>query len=111
MLTETKLDDFFQTMQFNIEGYHTFRLNRNEYGGGILLYVRDDIPSKSIPVKKSTIEGFFIELNLRKKKWLLCYTYNPTCSFTSDHLSTDEHVQVKIGTAQTEKARAKSYSV
>ena len=87
MLTETKLDDFFRTMQFNIEGCHTFRLNRNEYGGGILLYVPDNIPSKSIPVKNSTIEGFFIELNLRKKKWLLCCTYNPTCSFTSDHLS------------------------
>ena len=87
MLTDTKLDDFFQTLQFNIEGYHTFRLNRNEYGGGILLYMRDDIPSQSIPVKNSTIEGFSIELNLRKKKWLLCCTYNPTCSFTSDHLS------------------------
>ena len=23
----------------DIEGYHTFRLDRNEYGGGILLYV------------------------------------------------------------------------
>ena len=88
MITETKLDDSFPTMQFNIEGYHTFRLDRNEYGGGILLYVRDDIPSKFIPIKNSTIEGFFIELNLRKKKWLLCCTYNPSRSFISDHLST-----------------------
>ena len=88
MITETKLDDSFPTMQFNIEGYHTFRLDRNEYGGGILLYVRDDIPSKFIPMKNSTIEGFFIELNLRKKKWLLCCTYNPSRSFISDHLST-----------------------
>ena len=63
MITETKLDDSFPTMQFNIEGYYTFRLDRNEYGGGILLYVRDDIPSKFIPMKNSTIEGFFIELN------------------------------------------------
>ena len=45
MITETKLDDSFPTIQFNIEGYHTFRLDRNEYGGGILIYVRDDIPS------------------------------------------------------------------
>ena len=75
-------------MQFNIEGYHTFRLVRNKYGGGTLIYVRDDIPSKFIPMKNSTIEGFFIELNLRKKKWLLCCTYNPSRSFISDHLST-----------------------
>ena len=59
MITETKFDDSFPTMQFNIEGYHTFRLNRSEYGGGILLYVRDDIASRFIPMKKPTIEGFF----------------------------------------------------
>ena len=27
MITETKLDDSFPTMQFNIEGYYTFRLD------------------------------------------------------------------------------------
>ena len=47
-------------MQFNIEGHHTFRLDRNEYGGGILVCVRDDIPSKFIPMKNSTIEGIFV---------------------------------------------------
>ena len=56
-------------------------------GGGILPYVRDDIPSKFIPMKNSTIESFFIELNLRKKKWILCCTYNPTRSFISGGLS------------------------
>ena len=39
-------------------------------------------------MKNSTIEGFFIELKLRKKKWLLCCTCNHNRSFTSDHLST-----------------------
>ena len=68
MITETKLDDSFPTMQFNIEEYYTFTLDRNEYGAGILLHVRDDIPSKFIPVKNSIIEGFFIELNLREKR-------------------------------------------
>ena len=28
-------------------------------------------------MRNSTIEGFFIELKLRKKKWLLCCFYNP----------------------------------
>ena len=88
MITETKLDDSFPTMQFSIEGYHTFRLEKNEYGGGILLYVRDDISSKFVPMKNSTIEFFFIELNLGKKKWLLCCTYNPCRSLISNHSST-----------------------
>ena len=58
MVTEIKLDDSFPTMQFNIEGYYTFKLDQNEYGGGMLLYMREDIPSKLIPRKNSTIEGF-----------------------------------------------------
>ena len=32
------------------------------------------------------IEGFFIELNLRRKKWLLCCSYNPKYSQISHHL-------------------------
>ena len=77
----------FLTMQFHIEGYCVFRLDRNEYGGGILVYVLEDIPSKLIPMKKCSIEAFFIELNLRRKKWLLCSTYNPHRNFISDHVS------------------------
>ena len=46
-ISETKLDERFPIGQFLIDGYRVpFRLDRNENGGGILLYVRDDIPSK-----------------------------------------------------------------
>ena len=32
-----------------MQGYsNPFRLDRNSYGGGILLYVREDIPAKPI---------------------------------------------------------------
>ena len=33
-----------------------------------------------------TIEGLFVEINLRKKKWLLCCSYNPKKSLISNHL-------------------------
>ena len=55
-------------MQFNIDRHNIFRSDRNAKGGGILIYVRDDIPCKLIPMRNSTIEGFFIEPKLRKKK-------------------------------------------
>ena len=60
LITETALDDSspirlcfpnISFMQFNTEIYYTFRLDPNEYGGGILLYLQDDIPSKLIPMK------------------------------------------------------------
>ena len=75
MVSEIKLDEPFSSMKFNIDGYNIFRSDRNAKGGGILMYVWDDIPCKLIPMRGSTTEGFFIELKLLKKKWLLCCSY------------------------------------
>ena len=46
MISETKIDNFFPTMQLHIEEYCIHRLERNWYGGGILVYMWDDIPSE-----------------------------------------------------------------
>ena len=44
LLSETKLDDLFPTAQFLRNGFcKPYRLDRSPNGGGILLYVRDDI--------------------------------------------------------------------
>ena len=80
VLTETKIDSSFLNQQFHIEGFCLpYRLERNKLGGGVLVYIREDIASKIL--KKTflpeDIEGIFIELNLRKHKWLLCATYHP----------------------------------
>ena len=72
MISETKLDNSFPSMQFLIEGFGPFfRSDRNSYGGGILVYVREDIPCKLIPMTNCSIEGFFIELNLMAHKLFL----------------------------------------
>ena len=88
MVSETKLYDSFPSMQFLIEGYGPpYRLDRNSHGGGILVYVREDIPCKLIPMKNCTIEGFFLELNLGSKKWHISCSYNPHRTFISHHLN------------------------
>ena len=67
MISETKLHPSFPTGQFHTHGFsEPYRFDRNSSGGGILLYIREDIPSKLI-LTKLTIEGFFFEINLRKK--------------------------------------------
>ena len=49
VVTETKLDNSFQTAQFVIDGYkEPFRLDRNKNGGGVAIYVRDDIPCEQL---------------------------------------------------------------
>ena len=66
VITETKLDDTFPTANFMIDGFSTpYRRDRNTNGGGILIYVRDDIPSKELNNHNfpDDIEGIFVELN------------------------------------------------
>ena len=59
VVMETKLDSTFPTPQFLIEGYsEPYRFDRNRNGGGVLIYVREDILSKPLTDH--------IELNLRK---------------------------------------------
>ena len=45
LISETKIDSSFPTAQFYIDGFTTYRRDRNINGGGIILYIRDDIPS------------------------------------------------------------------
>ena len=54
-------------------------MDRNKNGGGILIYVREDIPSKELTTHffPDDIEGIFIEINLRKTKWLIFGSYHP----------------------------------
>ena len=87
MISETKIDDSFPATQFYIDGYSPpYRLDRNCDGGGIMIYVREDIPSKEIE-SNSSIKCIIIELNLGKKKWLLCGSYNPHKNLISQHLN------------------------
>ena len=68
LISETKLDESFPPSQFLLDGYSVpFRSDRDGNGGGILLFIREYIPSKLLLMNKN-IEGFFVEINLRNKK-------------------------------------------
>ena len=74
IFTETKIDSSFSSSQFMIKGFSVlFRFDRNRSGGGVIVYVWDNIPSKQVSKRKlpDNIEGVFIEVNLRKIKWLI----------------------------------------
>ena len=64
MVSETKLDSPFPQAQFTIEGYAPpFRYDKNSYGGGILLFIREDIPKKIISITPfKDFKGTFVEL-------------------------------------------------
>ena len=80
VLTETKLDETLTTSGFLIDGFSSpFRPDRNRKGGGILIYVRSDIPNKLLTKHSfpNDTEGLLVEINFRKSKWLLFGTYHP----------------------------------
>ena len=81
VVEETKLDDTFSDESIKIPGFKhkPFRRDRKLGGGGIITYIREDIPSKRLNLVNvpDDIEGTFIELNLRKSKWLIVSTYLP----------------------------------
>ena len=81
VLDVTRIDESFPSNQFLIPGYtKPYRMNRNKMGGGIMIYVKENIPSKEVKKHKfvKKVEGMFIEINLRKTKLLLFGTYHST---------------------------------
>ena len=80
------------------DGFGTpFRLDRNRNSGDIMLLIANDIPAKVFPTDDRSIESFYVELNFRKKEWLLICCNNPkhsskesqldSCSKSIDSLS------------------------
>ena len=52
------------------------------------IYIREDTPSRLLTEYKppENVECLFVEINIRRKKWLLCCSYNPHKSNISNHL-------------------------
>ena len=76
MLQETKLDDSFPKAQFNMN-----RLDHKSNSGGIIAYVRSDIPQKKNDLyvigslNKGRIELQAIEITVNDEKWLVINIY------------------------------------
>ena len=87
LISEIKLDNSFPTAQFLIEDFVTpCTRDRNSKGGWwLLLYIREDIPSKRLSCKTSyNIETLIVEINLKKGVWM-----DPTILTKTIYLYTD----------------------
>ena len=74
IIQETKLNDSFPENQFILPSFSKpFRLDRDKFGAGIIIYVKEHIPSQKLDKHKfgKNKEGLFVEINLRKCKLLL----------------------------------------
>ena len=57
LISETKLDDLFPSVQFKIGFTTPYRYDRKVKGGGLLLYIREDIPSRLLQCKSQCSIG------------------------------------------------------
>ena len=69
LISETKIDDSFPNAQFKIEGYKSFRKDRDAFGGGLSLL--------RLP----------LELRLLNSKLLILGTYKPPSQNESTYVS------------------------
>ena len=87
LVSETKVDGSFPQGHFVIDGFSApYRLDPNCLGGGLMLFIREDIPSNLLTIEETPIETFYIELNVRNSKWLVNCSYNPHKNRTGNHL-------------------------
>ena len=88
LLQEAKLDYSFPSAQFILKRCGVpYRFDRNSKGGGLLFYIREDILSKFLKLRtECNIESICVEINLRKRKWFINGSYNPSKSFISNHI-------------------------
>ena len=79
-VSETKIDESFPQGQFNVPNYTAYRYARTATSGGIITYVRSEIPSRQrqdlIPKPlDEDLELTAVEIILNKSKMILAHVY------------------------------------
>ena len=66
LIGETKINDSFPNAKFKIEGYKSFRKDRDPFGGGLLFYVNENLNCRSLEscLPNTIIEILPLELRL-----------------------------------------------
>ena len=79
VIRETNIDNSFSNAQFKIEGYKSFRKDRDVFGGGLLFYVNEKLNCRSLKIclPHTYIEILPLELRLLNSRWLILGTYKP----------------------------------
>ena len=80
MISETKIDISFPNSQFFYEGFSApHRRDRTRWGGGLLMYINQNIPSRILKAHTlpDDIEILCVEINLKKQKWVVIGIYRP----------------------------------
>ena len=81
ILNETRLEPLIDDKEVTIPGYKIYRNDRNKNGGGVAIYVKDDLPEPKIRLKSSNLELLCLEFTPRHAKaFFVIAWYRPPTS-------------------------------
>ena len=83
-VTETWLTDQLSNTEILPTNYTLFRNDRHSRGGGVLIAVSNDVPSRLITCH-TDIELLSVEINLSPKLLVVCLYIPPNCSYDYQH--------------------------
>ena len=92
LISETKIDESFPNHQFKINGYKTIRRDRDSFGGDLIFYINEQVPSKVLTLESipRDIEIILLDFTVKKQKWLCIGLNKPPSQnekYFLDHLS------------------------
>ena len=82
-ISESKLCDVDKNCEYTVEGYKLYRLDRHSNSGGLVAWIRSDIPHKrrddiEFSCFDPHIESMVFSFTVRKQTWYLIFVYkNP----------------------------------
>ena len=85
-VSETKLCDEYVYTDFHVDGYRVHRKDRSQASGGLLVWVRSDLPhhrdsAYEFPEIDCHVESMVLNFTIKKEQWFLVVTYkNPRTS-------------------------------
>ncbi len=76
---ETKIDSKISQSELKIPGYQLFRRDRNRRGGGVALYVLEQLKSRKLKLQTvpPSLEIIAVEITFLKHKLIVASVYNP----------------------------------
>ena len=113
-ISETKLDDNIQDSVFSIPGYNMEYKHRTRRGGGVALYIRDDIPYVRTPkVESKELEHVAVDVTVKNKKFNVSVIYRPPSRSTPEQSATEEdnnflvNIEKTLGKLRSHRASSK----
>lgn len=77
LIEETKIDRTFPNSQFHVEGFKLFRSNRVKGGGGIAVFINDNIIATTRKVTRTPLEALLFDLCIGQRQFALLSAYKP----------------------------------